>query len=155
MRFLLLALLPLLAACGSSPAPYIAPPLPPAAVPAVVDPSGVRSALLPSRDVVLEDISIVGRWEAVSVVDDPDATEDLQTGILAKTLIINPTGQAILRGWDQREAGGQEASFSGQITGASLRIGELPGAATLYLSDDHLLVTDPSGTTTVYDWRGR
>lgn len=121
----------------------------------VVAPDGRPSPIVASRDVVLEGVSIVGRWEAVRVEGDPQATDDLRRGLLAKVLIVNPTGRATLRGRDARQSGGQPVSFIGRVDGSALRLADLPGAASLWLQGDRLHVLDPGGTTTVYAWAGR
>jgi len=85
MRYALLALALVFSACGPSqtlrqPAGTNAEAGPPAR-----DPSGAASPLAPSRDVLLEGVSIVGRWEAYAVLGDDLATLDLQRGTLTKT----------------------------------------------------------------------
>lgn len=121
----------------------------------VLDPGGAPSSLSDSREVVLDGTSIVGRWEAIVVADDPAATEDIRLGTLAKTLVINPTGRVTLRGRDARQAAGTPVAFTGAIQDATLRLDELPGAATLWLRESRLHVLDPGGTITIYIWRGR
>lgn len=155
MRYALLALALVFSACGPSqtlrqPAGTNAEAGPPAR-----DPSGAASPLAPSRDVLLEGVSIVGRWEAYAVLGDDLATLDLQRGTLTKTLIVNPTGRVTLRGQDEREGGGEPVSYSGTIEGNRVRLAGLTGEATLALERTHLALTDPGGTTTVYLWSGR
>ncbi len=89
----------------------------------------------------------VGRWIAVDVVGDDEQTRDIRTGVLEKTLVVNPGGHVILRGVD-RAAGGGTASFSGTLVGRVLTFAELPGAAILAHEGTRLLLIDPSGRQT-------
>ncbi|OZC03403.1 hypothetical protein [Rubricoccus marinus] len=120
-----------------------------------LDPHGAPSAIESHRDVLLGETSIVGRWDAVEVRGDRSTTLDLRLRRLAKTLIVNPTGRATLRGWDERLNGGRPEAFVGTVARGRLRLEALPGAARLALHGGRLWITDPSGTTTVYAWRGR
>ncbi len=91
--------------------------------------------------------SSVGRWIAVDVAGDEEQTRDIRTGVLEKTLVVNPGGHVILRGVD-RAAGGGTVSFSGTLVGRVLTFAELPGAAILAHEGTRLLLIDPSGRQT-------
>ena len=119
------------------------------------DVTGRDSGILASRDVRLGGVSVVGRWQAVEVIGDREATFDLQDGRLSKVLVVNPTGRATLRGLDRDEGGSMPATFPGRIEGDRLRLLDLDGTARLALVGGRLHVNDPSGATTVYAWRGR
>jgi hypothetical protein len=108
----------------------------------------------PNQDVRLGGISLVGTWAAISVVDDDDATNDLERGVLEQTLLIRPRGTVVLTGVDQR-ASGTRQSFGGQITGNILTFQSLPGAARLTVQGRRLQLLDPRGRTTVYVLVGR
>ncbi|MEL6616406.1 MAG: hypothetical protein AAFQ43_11750, partial [Bacteroidota bacterium] len=118
------------------------------------DPTGEPSPLPPSRDVTLDGVSIVGKWVAVEIYGDRSARQDLHDGHLAKVLVINPRGRAMLRGWDRR-AGGAPEAFTGQVVGTRLRLDRLQGEGRLAVRGGWLRLHDPGGTTTAYAWQGR
>lgn len=118
------------------------------------DPAGQPSPLLPSRDVTLDGVSIVGKWVAVEIYGDRAARQDLRDGHLAKTLVVNPRGRAALSGWDRRTGGAPEA-FIGQVAGTRLRLNGLSGEGRLAVRANRLRLHDPTGVTTVYVWQGR
>ena len=105
----------------------------------------------PNRDVRLGGRSIVGRWHAVEVVGDADATADLRRGVLSTTLVVNPTGHVILRGPDRREGRGAPSAFSGRIEDDRLRLGDLPGEAEVAVVGRRLHLVDPRGRRTVFE----
>lgn len=112
--------------------------------------TSASAQILPERDVRLGDVSVVGRWTAVEVVDDPGATADLRQGALTTVLVINPTGHAILRGTDRRNGNGAPAAYSGSVSGNRLRFRSLPGTAELSLVGRELHLVDPRGRRTVF-----
>ena len=91
---------------------------------------------------------LVGRWIAVDVVGDAEATRDLRRGTLEKTLVVNPGGHVLLRGVDRVRGRGAAESFSGRLVGEALRFDRLPGAASLTVAGTRLLLTDPTGRVT-------
>lgn len=93
--------------------------------------------------------SILGAWHAVAVVDDPEATRDLETGVLETALLVGPYGQAVLTGTDRR-AGGAPSTFGGQIAGSRITLRGLGGDGTLSLEGQRLLLRDPRGRTMVF-----
>ena len=107
-------------------------------------PAPREAPALSGTDAVAE--AAVGRWLAVEVRGDRDATRDLRRGTLAKVLVVNPGGHVILRGVD----GGAEAAFSGTLRGRIVTFRDLPGAALLSLEGTRLVFSDPSGRTTEY-----
>ncbi|MDX1530703.1 MAG: hypothetical protein R3362_04185 [Rhodothermales bacterium] len=103
------------------------------------------------RDVVVDGTSVLGRWEAVGALDEPDVDEDLRRGLLTETLIFDPYGRVTLSGEDRREGAGP-VSYYGQIEGRTVSFDELPGRATVEVrSDGRLILTDPRGNRTVYE----
>lgn len=113
--------------------------------------SGPASAqVTPERDVRLEGRSVVGRWRAVELVGDGEATEDLREGTLTTALVINPTGHVILRGSDRRQGGGAATSFSGQVEGGRVHFRDLPGEAEIEILGGRLHLVDPYGRRTVF-----
>ena len=118
----------------------------PAPLPARTPPSPARTAArAPAR--VPVDTAKVGRWIAVDVLGDDAQTRDIRTGVLEKTLVINPGGHVILRGVD-RAPGGGTASYTGTLVGRVLTFAELPGAAILAHEGTRLILIDPSGRQT-------
>lgn len=104
-----------------------------------------------SGDVVVDGVSILGVWNAVGALDEPDVDDDLRSGMLTETLVINPRGRAVLSGEDARAETGRQ-SFEGHISGNRLTFDGLPGAATIAVRNDgRLVVTDPRGNRTVYE----
>ena len=91
---------------------------------------------------------LVGRWMAVDVVGDAEATRDLRRGTLEKTLVVNPGGHILLRGVDRVRGRGAGESFSGRLVGEALRFDGLPGAARLTAEGTRLLLRDPTGRVT-------
>ena len=108
------------------------------------------SAVLPARDVRIDGQSVVGRWQAIEVARDPAATADLQRGALTMTLVVNPTGHAILRGTDRREGRGAPSAFSGRLVGSRLELTGLHGAAEVEMFGWRLHLIDPRGRRTVF-----
>ena len=103
------------------------------------------------RDVIVDGVSILGVWNAVGALDEPDVDNDLRSGMLTETLVVNPRGLATLSGEDQRLDTGRQ-SFDGQISGNRLAFDDLPGAATIDVRNDgRIVVTDPRGRRTVYE----
>lgn len=103
------------------------------------------------RDVIVDGISLLGVWNAVGALDEPDVDADLRSGMLTETLVINPRGRATLSGEDHRTDAGRQ-SFDGRITGNRLAFDELPGEATITVRNDgRIVVTDPRGRRTVYE----
>jgi hypothetical protein len=103
------------------------------------------------RDVILDGVSLLGVWNAVGALDEPDVDSDLRSGVLTETLVVNPRGRATLTGVDER-AGTGRVSLDGRISGDRLTFDDLPGAATIGLrSDGRIVVTDPRGRRTVYE----
>ena len=103
------------------------------------------------RDVIVDGISILGVWNAVGALDEPDVDDDLRSGMLTETLVINPRGRATLSGEDHRTDAGRQ-SFDGQITGDRLAFDGLPGEARITVRNDgRIVVTDPRGRRTVYE----
>lgn len=103
------------------------------------------------RDVIVDGVSILGVWNAVGALDEPDVDDDLRRGILTETLVVNPRGRAVLSGEDDR-ADTDLQRFEGQIDGNRLAFDGLPGVATLAVrSDGRILMTDPRGRRTVYE----
>lgn len=102
------------------------------------------------RDVVLDGVSVVGRWHAVEVDGDAQATADLARGTLTTVLVINPTGHVILRGTDTRQGRGAPASFSGYVVNGRLRFSGLEGEALLDRHGRALHLIDPRGRRTVF-----
>jgi hypothetical protein len=99
-------------------------------------------------DVSLAGQSVVGRWLALDVVGDAEATRDLASGALEKTLVVNPGGQVILRGVDRVRGRGAAASFSGRLFGETVAFRDLPGTARLAFDGRRLVLTDPAGRQT-------
>jgi hypothetical protein len=103
------------------------------------------------RDVLVDGVSLLGVWRAVGALDEPDVDNDLRSGMLTETLVINPRGRATLTGEDQR-AGTGRVTLDGRISGNRLTFDGLPGAATIDVrSDGRIVVTDPRGRRTVYE----
>jgi hypothetical protein len=102
-------------------------------------------------DVVLDGISLVGRWEAVGALDEPDVDSDLRSGVLTETLVVERGGRALLTGEDRRAETGR-VTFEGRISGDRLTLEDRPGAATITVrGDGRIVVTDPRGNRTVYE----
>lgn len=107
------------------------------------------------RDVLVGGTSILGIWDAVGALDEPDVDDDLRSGLLTETLIVNPYGRVTLTGVDEREGSGP-VSFSGRIQGSSVEFDGLPGRGQLEVrGDGRLVLTDPRGNRTVYERRNR
>lgn len=98
--------------------------------------------------------AVVGRWLALHVRGDAEASRDLDHGRLEQVLVIHPTGRAFLRGIDRVEAEGRPIRLGGQVSRAGrttvLRLDERPGAAVLQREGLRLVVIDPQGRETVY-----
>lgn len=102
-------------------------------------------------DVLLDGVSLVGRWNAIGALDEPDVDSDLRSGMLTETLVIRRGGGATLTGVDERAATGQ-VRLEGRIAGDRLTFADLPGEATLTVrGDGRIVVTDPRGYRTVYE----
>ena len=138
MRAALLALAFPLAACTQTAAVR----RPPVAAPAPAPPAR-PAATRPTSDAELP----LGRWIAVDVVGDAEASRDLARGTLEKVLVVNPGGHVILRGVDRAESA-DPVSFTGTLVGRIVRFAELPGAATLVREGTRLVLTDPAGRRT-------
>lgn len=136
IRAAALAMLVLSGCAATRPAPLPAPAAPPP----------VRTAAPVSAAVPI-DTAKVGRWIAVDVLGDDAQTRDIRTGVLEKTLVVNPGGHVILRGVD-RAPGGGTASYTGTLVGRVLTFAELPGAAILAHEGTRLILIDPSGRQT-------
>lgn len=117
----------------------------PASSRARVEPAGRRAAERPTPVSVDR---LVGRWIAVDVVGDAEATRDLRRGSLEKVLVVNPGGHVLLRGVDRARGRGAAESFSGRLVGDRLRFDSLAGAASLTVEGTRLLLTDPTGRVT-------
>lgn len=103
------------------------------------------------RDVILDGVSLLGVWNAVGALDEPDVDADLRSGDLTETLVVNPRGRVTLTGED-RDAGTGRMSFEGRITGDRIAFADLPGEGTITVrSDGRIVVTDPRGNRTVYE----
>lgn len=103
------------------------------------------------RDVIVDGVSILGVWNAVGALDEPDVDNDLRSGMLTETLVVNPRGRATLSGEDHRTGAGRQ-SFEGRITGSRIAFDGLPGTATIDIRNDgRIVVTDPRGRRTVYE----
>ena len=92
--------------------------------------------------------SLVGRWLALDVVGDAEASRDLQSGALEKVLVVNPGGHVILRGMDRVRGQGAASSFSGRLVGETVAFRDLPGTARLAFDGRRLVLTDPTGRQT-------
>lgn len=104
-----------------------------------------------SGDVVVDGVSILGAWSAVGALDEPDVDDDLRSGMLTETLVVNPRGRAVLSGEDRRAETGLQR-FEGRISGNRLTFDALPGTATIAVRNDgRLVITDPRGNRTVYE----
>lgn len=112
---------------------------------ALVLPAAARAQ---TGDVALGGRSVVGRWVAFDVVGDAEATRDLQSGALQKTLAVNPGGHVILRGIDRIRGRGAAASFSGRLFGETIAFRDLAGTARLAFDGRRLVLTDPAGRQT-------
>ena len=99
-------------------------------------------------DVAVSGRSVVGRWLALDVVGDAEATRDLASGALVKTLVVNPGGHVILRGVDRARGHGAAAAFSGRLFGDAVAFRDLPGTARLAFDGRRLVLTDPAGRQT-------
>ena len=140
-RLAALALVLPLAACTPTAAVRRAPvaassSAPPAEQPAAPGPAGTSA---PDQH--------VGRWIAVDVVGDAEASRDLAQGALEKILVVNPGGHVILRGVDHRRSA-DPVAFAGTLVGRVLTFAELPGAAILAREGTRLVLIDPSGRQT-------
>lgn len=103
------------------------------------------------RDVVVDGVSLLGVWDAVGALDEPDVDDDLRNGALTETLVVNPRGRVVLSGEDARADTGRQ-SFEGRVDGNRIAFDGLPGVATISVrSDGRLVVTDPLGRRTVYE----
>ena len=141
-RLAALALVLPLAACTPTAAVRRAPvaassSAPPAESPAAPGPAGTSAA--PGQH--------VGRWIAVDVVGDAEASRDLAQGALEKVLVVNPGGHVTLRGVDHRRSA-DPVAFTGTLVGRVLTFAELPGAAILAREGTRLVLIDPSGRQT-------
>ena len=105
------------------------------------------------RDVTLEGISILGTWYAVEVLEDAEATRDLEVGTMEMTLLVQPNGRSTLTGVDRREGSGR-VSFTGIIEGNSISFDGMDGSGTLSMSGRRLILRDPRGRSTVYEQGG-
>ena len=124
------------------------PPPPPAPVVDAPDEHGAGF-----RDVTLEAVSILGTWYAVEVLEDEEATRDLEVGMMEMTLLVLPGGRSTLTGVDRREGSGR-VSFTGIIEENSISFDGMEGDGTLSLSGRHLILRDPRGRSTVYEQGG-
>lgn len=103
------------------------------------------------RDVIVDGVSLLGVWNAVGALDEPDVDDDLRSGVLTETLVVNPRGRVVLAGEDDRADTGRQ-SFEGQVDGNRITFDGLPGVATITVrSDGRVVVTDPLGRRTVYE----
>jgi len=103
------------------------------------------------RDVMLDGISLLGVWNAVGALDEPDVDNDLRSDVLTEVLVVNPSGYVTLTGED-RDAGTGRMSFDGRITGDRIAFADLPGEGRITVrSDGRIVVTDPRGNRTVYE----
>ncbi len=103
------------------------------------------------RDVLVDGVSLLGVWHAMGALDEPDVDNDLRSGMLIETLIVNPRGLVSLTGEDHRADVGRQ-SFEGRITSDKIAFDGLPGEATITVrSDGRIVVTDPRGRRTVYE----
>ncbi len=119
----------------------------PAPPPARTAPPPASAGATAQQVVVPDDADKVGRWIAVDVLGDDAQTRDIRTGVLEKTLVVNPGGHVILRGVD-RAPGGGTASYTGTLVGRVLTFADLPGAAILAHEGTRLILIDPSGRQT-------
>lgn len=103
------------------------------------------------RDVIVDGVSILGVWHAIGALDEPDVDNDLRSGVLTESIVVNPRGRAVLSGEDARAGTGRQ-SFEGQIAGDRLTFDGLPGTARIAVRNDgRLVITDPRGNRTVYE----
>lgn len=102
------------------------------------------------RDVMIEGVSILGTWYAVEVLEDTDATRDLDAGAMEMTLLVQPNGRSTLTGFDRRQGSGL-VSFTGIIEGNRISFDGMDGQGTLSLSGRRLILEDPRGRSTVYE----
>lgn len=103
------------------------------------------------RDVIVDGVSILGVWNAVGALDEPDVDADLRSNVLTETLVVNPRGRVTLAGEDARADTGRQ-QFEGRVDGNRITFDGLPGTATVGVrSDGRLVVTDPLGRRTVYE----
>ncbi len=126
------------------------PPPPPAPILVADTPDEPGAAF---RDVTLEGVSILGTWYAVQVLEDAEATRDLEVGTMEMTLLVLPGGRSTLTGVDRREGSGR-ISFTGIIEENSISFDGMEGDGTLSLSGRHLILRDPRGRSTVYEQGG-
>lgn len=92
----------------------------------------------------------VGRWVAVEIVGDAEASHDLRRGTLEKVLLVEPDGRVVLRGTDRARGAAGAVSFSGRIQGRVVTFAGLPGAALLSLRGPRLVLSDPAGRSTQF-----
>jgi hypothetical protein len=103
------------------------------------------------RDVILDGVSLLGVWNAVGALDEPDVDTALRSGDLTETLVVSPRGRVTLSGED-RDAGTGRMSFEGRITGDRITFDDLPGEGRITVrSDGRIVVADPRGNRTVYE----
>jgi len=104
-------------------------------------------------DVRIDGRSIVGVWEAVEVLGDWEASEDIRSGALTTVLRIEPGGAVRLRGTDWKRAQGRTVLLEGHIHDNRLRLTGLPGEAELQRLGPRLHLVDPRGRETVFERR--
>jgi hypothetical protein len=103
------------------------------------------------RDVTLDGVSLLGVWNAVGALDEPDVDNDLRNGVLTETLVVNPRGRVTLTGEDRNASTGR-MSFEGRITGDRIAFDDLPGEGRITVrSDGRIVITDPRNNRTVYE----
>ncbi len=143
MRVSLLLLLAALFAFGCASSSGSAVVVPPS--------SSDASSAAPDGDLLLDGVSILGEWTAVGALDEPEADRDLRTGLLVKSLVLQPDGGATLTGEDRRAETGPVV-YDGRVSGDRIEFDGLPGAALIALrSDGRLVLTDPRGRRTIYE----
>ncbi|HYE95435.1 MAG TPA: hypothetical protein VD962_04450 [Rubricoccaceae bacterium] len=98
---------------------------------------------------VIDGVVVVGAWDAVEVLGDPEATRDLERDVLVKTLTITAGGRVTLSGVDRRAGGGTQ-TYRGQLDGRRVTFEGLSGSAILRVVRGRLHLEDPFGVTTVY-----
>jgi hypothetical protein len=101
-------------------------------------------------DVVVDGVSLLGRWDIIGAPDQPDVDTDIRSGQFTQMLVFNPYGRVTLTGEDRR-AGTGVVAYEGRISGRNLTLEGRPGTATITVrSQTRLEMTDPRGNRTVY-----
>lgn len=110
----------------------------------------VALVALPAAAQAVDGVPVTGRWLALSVRGDAEASADLARGRLEKVLVVHPGGRVLLRGTDRERGEGRSPQFTGRLAGRFLRLDGLPGTARLHAEGRRLVLTDPRGAQTVF-----